>query len=247
MTWSIVEVARMSGVTSRTLRHYDAIGLLPPAWVAGNGWRYYEQDQLLRLQRILLLRELGLGLGAIAEALDGEGDTVEALRRHHDALLEERDRLGRLVETVGRTIAVLERGGTMPADQMFAGFENNPYEAEARERYGDEVVDASHRRMQQWSPQDAERARTGFQRVHDGIRALRAEGVPVEDPRVQELVAEHYAVTSLFWTPTAAAYTALGRGYVDDERFRRNIGEGDDAMVEYLRDAMAVYAEACLD
>jgi DNA-binding transcriptional MerR regulator len=70
MSWSIAELARISGVTSRTLRHYDAVGLLPPAWVAGNGWRHYEREQLLRLQQILLLRNLGLGLRGVAEILE---------------------------------------------------------------------------------------------------------------------------------------------------------------------------------
>lgn len=66
MAWSITAVAKMSGVTSRTLRHYDEIGLLPPAWIGGNGYRYYEDEQLLRLQQILVLRELGVGLSEIA-------------------------------------------------------------------------------------------------------------------------------------------------------------------------------------
>jgi DNA-binding transcriptional MerR regulator len=82
VAFSIAEVARMSRVTSRTLRHYDDIGLLAPAFVGANGYRYYEQEQLLRLQQVLLLRELGLGLGAIAEVLAGERDQVAALRQH---------------------------------------------------------------------------------------------------------------------------------------------------------------------
>src|SRR4051794_35246044 len=105
MSWSISEVARMSKVTSRTLRHYDRIGLLTPARVGSNGYRYYEAAQLRRLQQILLYRELGLGLEAIADVLGGQLDEVEALRRHHAWLLVEGDRLQRLAGTVARTIA----------------------------------------------------------------------------------------------------------------------------------------------
>src|ERR1700761_3015961 len=94
MAWSIAEVARMSGVTSRTLRHYHAIGLLPPAYVQPSGQRFYETGQLLRLQQILLLRELGVSLCDIAAAVGSGPDTVTALRRHHDRLLAERGRLG---------------------------------------------------------------------------------------------------------------------------------------------------------
>lgn len=248
MSWSIASVARMSKVTSRTLRHYDAIGLLRPAWVTSSGRRYYEREQLLRLQQILLLRELGLGLTAIAEVLahqSGAG-TLAALRRHRAWLVEERERLGRLLRTVEATIDSIENGGEMAADKIFEGFEHNPYEAEARQRWGDAAVDAAYQRMRGWTPGDAEKARTGYQRVHDGLAPLLDAGVPVADARVQDLVHLHYEVTSLFWTPTAEAYRNLGQMYVDDERFRQNIGRGNDALVAYLRDAMAAYADARL-
>ena len=84
--WTTEEVVRASGVTSRTLRHYDEIGLLRPAAIAPNGHRWYEREQLVRLQRILLLRDLGLRLDVIADVLDGETDEVAALRRHRDLL-----------------------------------------------------------------------------------------------------------------------------------------------------------------
>ncbi|HET8684467.1 MAG TPA: TipAS antibiotic-recognition domain-containing protein [Micromonosporaceae bacterium] len=244
MSWSIASVARMSKVTARTLRHYDAVGLLRPAWVTASGRRYYEREQLLRLQQILLLRELGLGLAAIAEVLAHRSDagTVAALRRHQAWLAAERDRLGRLLETVTATIDSIENGGEMAADKIFEGFEHNPYEAEARQRWGDAAVDASYERMRGWSEADAEKARTGYQRVHDGLAPLLRAGVPVDDARVQDLVQLHYEVTSLFWTPDAQAYRNLGQMYVDDERFRQNIGRGDDALVTYLRDAMDAYA-----
>jgi DNA-binding transcriptional MerR regulator len=251
---SIVEVARMSGITARTLRHYDAIGLLPPAWVNHSGRRFYDREQLLRLQQILLLRELGVGLGEVAAALDdGAGAgvsepaaTVAALRRHQARLLAERDRLSRLLGTVATTIDSIEKGQDMDAEAMFSGFEHNPYEAEARERWGDEAVDASKERVKDLTAADAQRVRDGYDRVHRGLAALRAQQVPVTDERVQELIAEHHGIVSVFWVPDAAGYRGLGQTYVDDERFRQNIGGGDDALVEYLRDAMDVYADARL-
>jgi DNA-binding transcriptional MerR regulator len=243
-SWSIAEVARMSDVTSRTLRHYDAVGLLPPAWVAADGRRYYRRPELLRLQRILLLREFGMGLKPIAEALERESDPVAVLREHRDRLARERDRLARLVRTVEATIESLEGGEEMTAEQMFAGFEHNPYEAEARERWGDEAVDASYERMRNWTPEQAELARTGFTRVHSGLAELLAEGVPATDPRAQELVGLHHEVISLFWTPSAEAYRNLGRMYLEDERFQRTIG--GEAVTRYLAEAMDAYADAHL-
>lgn len=140
MAWSIAEVARMSKVTSRTLRHYDEIGLLPPAWIGSNGHRYYEEADLLRLQQILLMRELDLGLREIQGVLDSQLDQVAVLREHHQRLLAERDRLETLARTVGRTIAELEEGkdkGHMTKinkpENLFEGFQPPP---RPRPRYG---------------------------------------------------------------------------------------------------------------
>lgn len=129
---------------------------------------------------------------------------------------------------------------------MPEGFEDDPYEAEARECYGDAIIEDTKARMASWSPADAERARTGYSRVHQRLAGLRADGVAVDDDRVQALIAEHHELTSLFWTPTAESYRGLGQTYVDDPRFTRNIGQGNDALVAYLRDAMTVYADAHL-
>ena len=246
--WSTAEVARASGVTSRTLRHYDAIGLLPPARRGEGGLRWYGSAELLRLQQVLLLRGLGLGLGAVADALAGQSgrSTVEVLARHRDRLRSEQERLGRLAATVERTIRSIEEGRDMAPQQVFEGFEQDPYEPEARERYGDEVVDAARQRVRGWSAQDAARARTGYGQVHAWLTRLREEGAAVDDVRVQDLVRQHHETTCLFWTPGRDAYVGLAQTYVDDERFRQSIGQGDDALVAFLRDAMHVYADARL-
>ena len=248
MSWSIAEVAKLSGVTSRTLRHYDAIGLLAPAWTEPSGRRYYEQNELLRLQRILLLRDLGLGLDAIAEILAAQDrhSTVEVLRRHRAWLIEERKRLGRLVSTVEATMANLERGGEMAAEKMFEGFEHNPYEAEARERWGDATIDESYARMQGWTPEQHQQAQDGMYATAPALREFMEAGVAVDDERVQQIVDGHHTWLNLFWTPNRESYKGLADLYYDDDRFRANIGGGDDALVAYLRDAMKAYADARL-
>src|SRR5882757_1178769 len=159
MSWSTAQVARMAKVTSRTLRHYDEIGLLPPARTGGNGYRYYEQEQLLRLQRILLLRELGLGLDKVAEIVDARHDQVEALRQHHKWLLAEQKRYAQLARTVSDTITRLEGGSTVKPEELFEGFDldsekQRGYEADLRARYGEGVqasIDESRQRMRGWS------------------------------------------------------------------------------------------------
>jgi hypothetical protein len=125
-------------------------------------------------------------------------------------------------------------------------FQHNPYEAEARQRWGDDAVDGAIGRIGGWSPQDAERAGTGYRSVHQGLAGLLAAGVPVDDDRVQQLIDEHYQVTSLFWTPNRQAYLGLAQTYQDDERFRKNISGNNPALVSYLCEAMAVFARTRL-
>lgn len=248
MGWSINEVARESGVTSRTLRHYHAVGLLEPAWTADGGRRYYEQEQLLRLQRILLLRELGLGLDAIGEILaaQDERSAVEVLREHRDSLLAERRRLDRLVTTVENTIVTLEEGGTMNPNEIYAGFDHKKYEPEARERWGDEAVDRANAAVADWTPAQWAEHQAEFESQNNGLVALMDAGVPVADERVQAIVERHYQGMTTFWTPNREAYIGLGQMYVDDERFARNYESVRPGLAAYLRDAMKVYAEARL-
>jgi DNA-binding transcriptional MerR regulator len=252
MAWSIAEVARMSGVTSRTLRHYDEIGLLPPAWVAGNGYRHYEEDDLLRLQQILVLRELGLGLTEIAEILDRQTDQVTALRAHHRRLLVERDRLITLAHTVARTIAELQNGKEvteMPKinrpENLFEGFDPSEHDDEVRERWP-EHWEQSREAVNGMTPDDVTRMQQEMTRRMIRMAEFMAAGTPVDDPTVQAEIDAHYQGVCQFWTPCAAAYKGLGQTYVDDPRFRANYEKITEGLAEYQRDAMVVYADARL-
>jgi DNA-binding transcriptional MerR regulator len=247
MAWSIAEVARMSGVTSRALRHYDAIGLLAPAYVGPNGHRYYETAQLLRLQQILLLRELGLGLADIAAAIGSEPDTLTALRHHHARLVAEQGRIARLAHTVAETITELEGNGPMSSPQinrpenLFAGFDPSDYEGAARQRWPGHV-DHAQPVTQAMSPQQQEEEQkqltAGMIRMAELMIAEKA----VADPEVQAEVDQHYRSVSRYWSPSAEAYRNLGQLYVDDERFRASYEQIIPGLAAYQRDAMAVYA-----
>jgi DNA-binding transcriptional MerR regulator len=253
MAWSIQQVARMSKVTSRTLRHYDEIGLLAPAWVGRNGYRYYEREQLLNLQRILIMRELGLGLEAIAEIIHDGRDQVEALRMHHAWLLAERDRFGRLANTVARTIKELEGGDihvtTKSASHWFEGFDaakQAEYQEEARQRWGADVVDTSNEKVKdkprEWWQQQGAKWLGTLQALVELINAGKAPG----DPEVLDVIDGHYRWIGQFWTPNRESYAGLGNLYCDDPRFRANFDRTDPRLAEFMRDAMAAYAEARL-
>lgn len=258
MAWSIADVCRMSGVSSRTLRHYDAIGLLPPAWIAGNGHRHYEEADLLRLQQILLMRELGLRLREIQAVLDSRADPVAVLREHQRRLLGERDRLETLVRTVGRTIAELEEGGKMNKtvkinrpENLFEGFEDESAaagaetEAEVRERWP-EAWEQAREAKQAMTADDQDWWQREVTAQMIRLAEFMAAGVPVDAPKVQAELDIHYAGIRRFWTPNAEAYKGLGQTYVDDPRFRRNYDRIAEGLAVYQRDAMAVYADTLL-
>jgi len=252
MSWSIAQVARMSGVTSRTLRHYDQIGLLPPAEIGGNGYRYYETGELLRLQQILLLRQLDLGLAEIKEILGRGADPVVALREHHKRLLAERDRLGTLAHTIERTIGELEHQKGNPLmtkisrpENLFEGFDGTQYDAEARERWP-EQWETSRTHVETLTPADTERMQQEMTAAMIRMAELMVAGVPVDDPAVLAETQLHYESVCRFWTPNAEAYRCLGQMYVDDERFAVNYRKIAEGLAEYQRDAMAAYAAARL-
>ena len=136
MTWSIQELAKLAGTTSRTLRHYDEVGLLPPSSIGANGYRYYDDSALLRLQRILLLRELGLGLPQVAEVLDRDVSEQHALEAHLAWLQQEQERIRRQIASVATTIEALRKGAQIMAEQIFDGFDHTQHDDEVVQRWG---------------------------------------------------------------------------------------------------------------
>ncbi|MEU6250316.1 TipAS antibiotic-recognition domain-containing protein [Glycomyces sp. NPDC047010] len=250
-TWTTTEVTRITGVTSRTLRHYDAIGILQPVATGHGGLRRYGQAELLRLQRILLLKRLGLRLDVIAEIVDGALSEAEALKRHAEQLDEERERLDRLAATVAATIRQLEGDQTMTPETWFDGLDagkHAEYEAEARRRWGDAVVDAGDAAVKAMSPDERRAIPAKFDELHHRLAALRTSGAPADSPDVQAVAADHYAFIERLWgtAPTAAAYTGLAALYTDDPSFNATYDTVAEGLAAYLREAMEAYAAANL-
>lgn len=249
MEWSIQEIARTAGTTSRTLRHYGDLGLLRPSRVAANGYRYYDEQALLRLQRILLLRELGLGLPAIAGVLDGgngPADAVAALGTHLELLEQEQQRIGRQIASVRTTLRKLKEGEPLMADEVLDGFDHTRYEEEVTRRWGK----AAYERGDRWWRSLSETERAGFQRRQRDIAAdfaaAHTGGEAPDGERAQEITRRHYAWISAGWQgqePSAEAFTGLGQMYVDDPRFGAHYDAHGEGTAVFIRDAMRVYAE----
>lgn len=243
MEWSIQELSRAAGTTSRTLRHYGALGLLEPSRVGSNGYRYYNQDSLLRLQRILLLRELGLGLPAIGEVLEGQRDTAAALRTHLALLKRERERIGRQIESVTTTLRKTEGGEPLMAAEAFDGFDHTQYQQEVTERWGRDAWEKSDRWWRSLS--DAEKQAFQQQQldIATDFAAAHQAGKPVDSEQVQAITQRHFDWMSITTTPTKKYFIGLGEMYVSDPRFTANYDRHADGTAAFVRDAMKVYAE----
>ncbi|WP_030685372.1 MerR family transcriptional regulator [Streptomyces globisporus] len=243
MEWSIQEIAKKAGTTSRTLRHYGERGLLEPSRIGANGYRYYDQAALVRLQRILLLRELGLSLPAIAEVLAGQRDTSAALRTHLALLEQERERIGRQIASVRTTLRKTERGEELMADEVFDGFDHTRYEEEVTERWGRDAYEKGDR----WWRSLTDERKKAFMEEQAGIarefgRAAR-EGLAADSEEVQAIARRQIAWLSTTTTPSREYVVGLGQMYVDDPRFTANYDKHGEGTAVLVRDAMKVYAE----
>ncbi|MFF4169703.1 TipAS antibiotic-recognition domain-containing protein [Streptomyces sp. NPDC001744] len=243
MEWSIQEIAKKAGTTSRTLRYYGECGLLEPSRIGANGYRYYDQAALVRLQRILLLRELGLSLPAIAEVLEGQRDTSAALRAHLALLEQERERLARQIASVRTTLRKTENGEELMAEEVFDGFDHTRYEEEVTRRWGREAYESGDR---WWRSLDAEGKRAFMDEqaaiARDFGKAAR-EGLAAGSDEVQAVVRRQIAWLSATTTPTREYVIGLGRMYVDDPRFAENYDKHGEGTAVLVRDAMEIYAE----
>ncbi|MFB7399538.1 MerR family transcriptional regulator [Streptomyces rubiginosohelvolus] len=242
MEWSIQEIARRAGTTSRTLRHYGDLGLLAPSRIGSNGYRYYDQDALVRLQRILLLRELGLSLPAIKDVLEGQRDTAVALRAHLRLLEQEQARIGRQIASVRTTLHKTQEGMELMAAEVFDGFDHTAHEQEVTERWGRDAYEEGDR----WWRSLGDTEKKAFQDEHEAIARdwgrAREAGLTADGPEAQELARRHCAWLSSAKEPSRSYVIGLGEMYVADPRFGKNYDRYGDGTAAFVRDALTVYA-----
>ncbi len=242
--WSIQDIARSAGTTSRTLRHYGEVGLLRPSRVGTNGYRYYDQSALVRLQRILLLRELGLSLPAIGDVLEGEQDTAAALGAHLKWLEQEQRRLGRQIESVKTTLKKTKGGEQLMAEEMFDGFDHTKYEKEVTERWGADAYKQGDRWWKSLSAEDKKAHQQEQLDIAAAFGAARSEGLPVDGEETQAITHRLHSWLSPAVRSVSKGYFAgLGQLYVDDPRYGQYDEKHGTGTAEYIRDAMKIYAE----
>jgi len=217
MEWTVNELAERAGITDRALRHYHRIGLLPPDRIGSNGYRYYGPDAVARLQRILLLRDTGMGLAEIASVLDAPAQPmseVDALRSHLDRLTADRDAVDRRIAAVEHTLAMREQGLEPRMDVMLQGF-NDDYESEVVERWGRDAFDASN----QWWHGKSLREQRAWKEQAEALvarwRELQEAGHEPDAPAARDHVSAHLAwFAEIPGTPTHAGDAENSRAMV---------------------------------
>ncbi|HEY9526080.1 MAG TPA: MerR family transcriptional regulator [Anaerolineales bacterium] len=240
---TVKQLSKLAGVTPRTLHHYDEIGLLKPSRVGENGYRYYGEESLLRLQQILFYRELGIPLEDIKKIIGRRDfDVLGALGSHKDALKKQVTRLNRLIQTVDNTINHLKGNTIMSEKSYFEGFseeEQEKYAQEAEELYDAESVRESNRKWKTYSAAKKEAIMAEGKAVYTDMIAAMPKGAASAD--VQAIVERWRRHLEYFWTPNLDQLIGLANGYNEDPRFKANFDKMHPGLAEFMRAAVSVY------
>ena len=247
MEYSIREVAKMTGVSTRTLRYYDAIGLLKPLYTNDSGYRYYGEEELDRLQQILFYKERGLGLQCILEILDKEEfDILGALYEHLFELQNQKIRIEKLILTVNKTIDSLEGRGKMSSAEKFEAFKQQQvqqneekYGTEIREKYGEDSVRESNAKIMKMTEEEYKKFQNAEALIKEKLQeAVRSHADPSGEAG-KEVANLHKNWISMTWGQyRPEAHRGLAEMYVQDERFLEYYDKEVPGCAEFLRSAV---------
>ncbi|MTH53403.1 MerR family transcriptional regulator [Bacillus mangrovi] len=249
MEYTVQKLAELAGVTPRTLRYYDEIGILKPARINSSGYRIYGKSEVDRLQQILFYRELGVGLEQVQEILsDPQFSGAQALIQHRRKLLEKRKQLDLLIANVEKTISAAEGRTQMSDQEKFEGFKRKmveeneaKYGEEIRAKYGEDTIDRSNQNLQNMTKEQYEEV-TGLEQQ---VKVALAEAFKTGDPssaESQKAADLHKQWLSFYWDSySKEAHSGLADMYVADERFKAYYDEKQPGLAQFLRDAIYVY------
>jgi DNA-binding transcriptional MerR regulator len=249
MEYTVQKLAQLAGVSSRTLRYYDEIGILKPARINSSGYRIFGQKEVDRLQQILFYRELGISLDQIKEIITAPAfNAADALKEHREKLLEKRKQLDLLITNVDKTIASVEGRTKMSDKEKFEGFkkkmiEDNEkqYGKEIREKYGDETVDKSNAKFMNMTQEEHEAVTKLAEEVSSTLAQAMKTGNPAGE-LAQKVAGLHKQWLTFYWNEySREAHAGLAEMYVADERFKAYYDKIRPGAAEFLRDAILIY------
>ncbi|ODG92362.1 MULTISPECIES: MerR family transcriptional regulator [Bacillaceae] len=251
MEYTVQKLGLLAGISTRTLRYYDEIGILKPARINSSGYRIYGQAEVDRLQQILFYRELGMNLENIKEIITSpDFNSTKALNEHRERLLDKRKQLDLLISNVEKSIALTEGRITMSNKEKFEGFKKDmieenekKYGKEAREKYGDEAVNKANQKVMNMTEEDHKEVT----RLAEELAKTLAEAYKTGDPSseiAQKAADLHKQWLTFYWSKySKEAHAGLAQMYVDDERFRAHYDKEQPGTAEFLRDAIHIYTQ----
>ena len=235
--YSVKTLAKVAGVSVRTLHHYDEIGLLSPAERSDKGYRYYQKAELFRLQQIMFYKTLGYELAEVKGILDKEDfDLITSLRYQREELMKKSKNLNQLITTIDKTINELKNKEGMITDQeMYEGFsaeEAKSMQKEARLRWGDEV-DSVHQNIRQMGKQGWKDTKQEAEEINLWLANLIHK--PVNDIEVQKVINLHFQHMNKFYEVSEERYRGLANMYVEDERFKTYYEKVKPGLASFLK------------
>ncbi|MEC0283969.1 MerR family transcriptional regulator [Terribacillus saccharophilus] len=250
MTYTVQKLAELAGVSKRTLRYYDQIGLLHPAEINASGYRIYTEKEVDLLQQILFFRELDVDLDTIKSIIySADFDRKKALEEHRDRLLDKQEHIRMLLGNVEKSIQAMERKVEMTDNEKFIGFKEEKiaeneanYGEEIREAYGKEAVEAANQKFRGLSEEQYRKMEAVEQRLFEKLKRAMQGGDPTS-PGAMQTAELHREWLSFNWSAySKEAHAGLAEMYVHDERFTayydNKIGEG---AAQFLRDSIRHY------
>lgn len=249
MEYTVQRLAKMAGISTRTLRYYDEIGLLKPARINLSGYRIYGQKEVDLLQHILFYRELDVSLEDIKKIVTSKSfDELKTLKDHHAKLIIRKERLEALINNVEKTIKVREGVMTMSDKEKFEGFKQSlideneeAYGKEIREKYGDEEIDKSNAKLKSMTPEQFEEVERLNLELSEALKEAVKTGDAASEP-AQRAAQLHKQWLAFYWDSySKEAHAGVARMYVDDERFAAYYDKIAPGAAKLLRDAVLIY------
>lgn len=249
MEYTVQKLGKLAGVSTRTLRYYDEIGILKPARINASGYRIYGQEEVDRLQQILFYRELGVSLEQIKEILSSPTfNATAALIEHRQKLLEKRKQLDLLISNVEKTIAAQEGRIVMSDKEKFEGFKQKlidenerKYGKEIREKYGDEQVEKSNQQFKNMTRDQYDKFQDLEREMFDTLKEAMATGDPGGETAQKAANLHRQWITLAWGTYNKEAHAGVAQMYVCDERFKAYYDKEQPGMAEFLKDAILIY------
>ncbi len=250
MAYTVKQLARISGVSIRTLHWYDEKGVLKPSYHGVNGYRYYEEEQLLMLQQILFFRELGFHLNDIQKLLSqNDFDKVKTLQSHKQTLTDQVNRKNNLITTIDKTILRLRDKETMQDKELYHGFDKTrqkEYEQHLVKEHGtkaENLLKQNHNRTVKWDKDEWDDVKNIGDQIHKELTGTINSNLAPESDEVQKIIHRHYELQNKFYDLTKEVYIGLTDLYAQHPDFKKFFDIYHPKMIEYISKAIRYYVK----